>query len=144
MIDNIFCARATMLNTKLVRNYPHYSNQKKVAVIYLPFYTIELPCQTRVVFGLPRLQPQLLSSTSHSTLSWFAVPNPSGFWSSFGFWSSKTSATVAVIHLPFHTLLICRAKAEWLLVFQDFSHRSRRPLSWDVSLHTSKPKINHQ
>ena len=52
MIDNIAYARATVLNTKLVRNYPHYSNQSKVAVIYLPFYTL------------------------------LTVPNPSGFWSS--------------------------------------------------------------
>ena len=52
MIDNIAYARATVLNTKLIRNYPHYSNQSKVAVIYLPFYTL------------------------------LTVPNPSGFWSS--------------------------------------------------------------
>ena len=58
MIDNIAYAIATVLNTKLVKNYPHCSNQKKVAVIYLPFYT----------------------------------------------------------------LLICHAKPEWFLVFQDFSH----------------------
>ena len=41
MIDNIAYARATVLNTKLIRNYPHYSNQSKVAVIYLPFYTVD-------------------------------------------------------------------------------------------------------
>ena len=77
MIDNIVCARATMLLTKLVRNYPHYSNKKKVAVIYLPFYT----------------------------------------------------------------LLICRAKPGWFLVFQDFSHRSKRPLSWVFSLHTQNLRL---
>ena len=52
MIDNIAYAIATVLNTKLVRNYPHYCNQIQVAVNYLPFYTL------------------------------LTVPNPTGFWSS--------------------------------------------------------------